>query len=938
MKKGISLITLIITIVVILILAGIIILTLANTDLFKGARKAIFINDVASFVDELEMYKAGQYASKLGEYEPNSLQGDEGTLRYTGQPNTEEERAKTMYTAIPTLKDIKKYAGKFVIKDGKLVYLGKLDDDENDWADEIGVPTEEIKEPEIILVQTGPSPIEQGEDIEYTAFFSSQVSIVDIDLEDKLAVVDKNNNEVEVNEDNISIGTITGTNTQKQALLKVNSTGMSQGEYRLVVKSNSVTIQNNVKNTSDVIALSPVEIIDVVPPEAPEIEAVPSTPTNGNVTLTITYSNDTKEKLYSFSGDDGSWLTYNNNSILITENNTIIYAKGIDDAGNESILTSKLINNIDREPPVDPVITVTPATPTNTNVVVTISCLEITALKKYSLDNGATWITYTTPITITDNKVILAKAIDEASNESTVVNKSINNIDKIAPTVAFGTNGGTVMNASSTVTVSDTGGSNISSCEYVWTTSTIEPNSGWTTFTNGQTLTTSLNGTYYLWIKATDNAGNVTTINSNAFYIDNTAPVAPTISLSTTSWTNLNVIATIGYSADTSNKQYSTNGTTWLTYTSPITITSNSTVYARAYDEMGNASTFSATISNIDKTLPANATISVSSSGAQITGTITASDSQSGISLTNSKYIITTQSTAYTVDNSVWSSATVINTSPKSISISKADGYYYVQVLSVDNAGNKKVNVSNQVHVQNLIYTSTTIYFSGTSQSQSQTAYLANLASVASISTNNGGASYSTSGNNVYVNVYSGSGTSSSSTSSQYATTTVGPQTSSSFPSTKYYTSGSYSGNLSYNGYSTSTVSTPTTTQVWNSTLYSRSASTCITKNVTTTGYPASWPPGPSSTYYSASDGYAGTLYLYDSYIWNNGAPTTTYPNGWDIAFMWYSGTIYKGGYESKTTYTNTTQYTGNYSGYIYYTSYYTYYPYTVTIYYYKYP
>jgi hypothetical protein len=73
---------------------------------------------------------------------------------------------------------------------------------------------------------------------------------------------------------------------------------------------------------------------------------------------------------------------------------------------------------------------------------------------------------------------------------------SIQNIDKIAPTVTFGTNGNSTSakSQSTTVTVSDTeAGVNTSSLKYQRTTNTSEPADGSfsTTFTNEQTITKS---------------------------------------------------------------------------------------------------------------------------------------------------------------------------------------------------------------------------------------------------------------------------------------------------------------------------------------------------------------------------------------------------------------------------------------------------------------
>lgn len=112
---------------------------------------------------------------------------------------------------------------------------------------------------------------------------------------------------------------------------------------------------------------------------------------------------------------------------------------------------------------------------------------------------------------------------DEAGNQSNQATLTVTNIDKVVPTVVYGTNGSVGGTASTSVTVSDSGGSslNTSTLQYVWDTqNSTTPNSGWASFTNGGTLTKSGTvGTYYLWVKALDNVGNVKVSVSSAFGI-----------------------------------------------------------------------------------------------------------------------------------------------------------------------------------------------------------------------------------------------------------------------------------------------------------------------------------------------------------------------------------------------------------------------------------
>ncbi|MNO89608.1 GBS Bsp-like repeat protein [compost metagenome] len=282
----------------------------------------------------------------------------------------------------------------------------------------------------------------------------------------------------------------------------------------------------------------------------------------------------------------------------------------------------------------------------------------------------------------TNSTTVYARATDAAGNQSGQATLTVSNIDKVAPVVNFGTNGASnIQTASTVVTVSDTGGSaiNASTLQYIWDTqNATTPSSGWTAFPNGVTLTRgSVNATYYLWVKGSDNAGNSVVGKSNAFVLDNSPPVNPSMAATPTGWTNGNVSVIITYPADSAVKEYSTNGTTWSIYSSPVTVTTNgTTVYSRSRDLAGNQSGQSTlTVSNIDRTAPSAPTVNFNGytpgnwTKGNITISLSATDSQSGIN----RY-------QYSNDGTNWydTGSLVINT----------DAYYWITYRAIDNAGN----------------------------------------------------------------------------------------------------------------------------------------------------------------------------------------------------------------------------------------------------------
>jgi hypothetical protein len=605
-RRGISLIVLVITIIVIIILAGAVIIGLVNDNPISQASKATFLSDVKNFQTELSLYETKQFSDKMGVYDPKLLQADEVSVTYDGNIID----GITMNDLILTLGKAKKYAGQFKVVNGELIFQGSNTNEQN-WATEAGIEVIIAGEPTVTIIPPANTVVAAGTDVVYTVQFSSNLPLTTIDLTGKIEVLDNSGAALPV-QPVVAIGTISGTavDVTRQVDITISTNDLADGSYKLKIKAGAVANSDNISNTTD--KISPIGFdIDSTPPENPIMVASPSTPTIENVLVTITYSTDSVIQEYSLDGT--IWSNYTS-PVIVTENNTTVYARGKKSSGSVS---------------------------------------------------GVATLTVT-------------------------------NIDKIVPTVTYGTNGGSVQTASTTVTANDLGGSdiNVSTLQYIWDTqNTIEPISGWTTFTNGQTLTKgSVTGTYYIWIKASDNAGNSITSKSNAFVIDNTVPANPTMSANPATWTNGSVVVTITYSGDSTIKEYSLNGTTWNTYTSPIAVTTNgTTVYARGKDSVGNVSGQSTlTIANIDKIVPTVAYGTNGGSGATVSTTVTVSDTGgSNINVGTLQYVWDTQNS--TTPSSGWTTFTNGQTLTKG----NTNGTYYLWIKASDNAGNVAVSKTN---------------------------------------------------------------------------------------------------------------------------------------------------------------------------------------------------------------------------------------------------
>ncbi len=79
-KKGISLIVLVITIIVIIILAGSVILSLGENNPIKSAEEATFRNNIDTIKSKIDLYISNQYSITLGQYDSSTMTGNLSTF------------------------------------------------------------------------------------------------------------------------------------------------------------------------------------------------------------------------------------------------------------------------------------------------------------------------------------------------------------------------------------------------------------------------------------------------------------------------------------------------------------------------------------------------------------------------------------------------------------------------------------------------------------------------------------------------------------------------------------------------------------------------------------------------------------------------------------------------------------------------------------------
>ncbi|MEG0643347.1 MAG: hypothetical protein RR489_05575, partial [Clostridia bacterium] len=116
-KNGMSLIVLVITILVMIILAGVVIVSLAKNNPIEKSKEALFKADIIAFRDELNLSIANELA-----------------LTNTLVKEDIDAAGKDMLKYIPSM--TKKYIPKIQIQDGSLMYIG-TDKKEEKWFNEV---------------------------------------------------------------------------------------------------------------------------------------------------------------------------------------------------------------------------------------------------------------------------------------------------------------------------------------------------------------------------------------------------------------------------------------------------------------------------------------------------------------------------------------------------------------------------------------------------------------------------------------------------------------------------------------------------------------------------------------------------------------------------------------------------------------------------------
>lgn len=420
---------------------------------------------------------------------------------------------------------------------------------------------------------------------------------------------------------------------------------------------------------------------------------------------------------YRFSLDNGStWTAYQNkgeytwDKLQQTTNYTIkVEAK--DNAGNvrqESV--SKGTGTVETATGG----TYSPTTWTNGNVKVTLPT-KSGFTTRYTIDGTKPTkdsTQYTGEFTVSSNCTITYLYTD-GTNIGGTGTLNVTNIDKTKPVVTETTATTNKITIKATDDESGIVG-------YAITTSNTVPSS-FTSVTNTKSLDTSLTGykqstTYYVWVK--DAAENVseskstTTGTVTALVKDTNIKFMP----NTTQWVNASDGVEITASTTVTGfiLQTSIDGINWNSSTSRKINKRGETIYARLWDGYNSGVSASYTPTNIDDSHPI-CEISITTNqntykGESVSARLDLSDQYSGIATvkcvlsTSSSQIGTTES-LYTTKVELPPNVTNLNSYIAGITLKQSDtshvGNEYIHVLVIDNAGNKTEIISSPIYFGN---------------------------------------------------------------------------------------------------------------------------------------------------------------------------------------------------------------------------------------------
>ena len=330
---------------------------------------------------------------------------------------------------------------------------------------------------------------------------------------------------------------------------------------------------------------------------------------------------------------------------------------------------------------------------------------------QYRKNSESNWTNYTSAVpSLLHGDKVYARGVK--GGETVINEKEFKIQDTIAPTVTIANTSSTTNSISATATATDNEAGMGSNPQYTfYIKKTTEADSAYTQI--GSSANTSVikgeleqNTSYTIKVEVADVAGNkgqatkeITTgkIADAGEGLTNGAIIA-----SSPVWSNGTASITLSTSSGLTI-QYQKGGISgsWTTGTNVTGLHHRDTVFARLTDGSNYGGEASITI--LDTVIPQAAGISLSgtstTTAGSVTATVTLKDNESGVNATASKWVYNTNSGNIGINESSYNNTFSSNGQTIQLKATTA-GTYYLHVLTVDNAGNKKETISSTVTVK----------------------------------------------------------------------------------------------------------------------------------------------------------------------------------------------------------------------------------------------
>lgn len=292
------------------------------------------------------------------------------------------------------------------------------------------------------------------------------------------------------------------------------------------------------------------------------------------------------------------------------------------------------------------------------------------------------------------------RVVDAAGNE-TITKYGVYKLDKTAPTTKAVPTGREWSNTEVSVQAeyNDIGGSELLEMQYGWSMDENAP-AEWIDYI-GLEITQTEEGSWYLYLRASDKAGNITVDRYGPYQIDKTAPVI-SVPAESMDWSNKDIEIEPSYADDNGSGigsavyAWSMDESVpeqWNTYNSGVVVQGEEGIWylhLRAVDKAGNETTVMHGPYKIDKTAPqTSASIEERDWEAADIEVVPEYSDEGGSELDKLQYAWSLEEEA----PSQWEDYTGDSM------IQQEDGVWYLYLRAVDNAGNETVNKYGQYKV-----------------------------------------------------------------------------------------------------------------------------------------------------------------------------------------------------------------------------------------------